>query len=133
MTRKIGRSCEAMEERKKILYVDDDERTLNVVGKFLISKGFEVFTSTSPFVGPLLLEKKPNLVILDIAMPLLTGDKIADILVNQGYAADMPILFFSGENPDKAERMASRIPNATFLPKQSGLDSLLREICSILS
>jgi DNA-binding response OmpR family regulator len=122
-----------MEERKKILYVDDDERTLNVVGKFLISKGYEVFTSTSPFVGPLLLEKKPNLVILDIVMPLLTGDKIADILVNQGYAVDTPILFFSGESPEKAERMASRIPNATFLAKQSGLDSLLREVRSILS
>ena len=121
-----------MSARRRILYVDDDERTLNVVGKFLLSKGYEVFTSTSPFVGPLLEEKKPDLIILDIAMPLLSGDKIADILVSQGSAGDSPILFFSGESPEKAERLTERIPNSSFLAKHTGLDALLEKIRSLV-
>lgn len=121
-----------IETRKKVLYVDDDERTLNVVSKYLITNGFKVFTSTSPFVAPILEEKRPDLVILDIAMPLLTGDKIADILVNQGYARSTPILFFSGEPEEKIRRIAGRVPNSRFVTKQSGLESLLDEIRTIL-
>lgn len=118
--------------RKKVLYVDDDERTLNVVAKYLITNGYEVFTSTSPFVAPILEEKQPDLIILDVEMPLLTGDKIADILVNQGYARYTPILFFSGEPEDKIRRIAGRVPDARFVTKQSGLDALLGEIRTIL-
>ena len=119
--------------RKKILYVDDDERTLNVVSKYLNSNGYEVFVSTSPFIGPILESKGPDLVILDIAMPLLSGDRIADILLNQGYAATTPILFFSGEPEEKIGRAADRYPNAGYVKKESGLEALLEKIRMILA
>lgn len=129
-----GNHGERMQKkRKKVLYVDDDERTLNIVAKYLISNGFEVHTSTSPFVANLLEENKPDLVILDIAMPLLSGDKMADILLSQGYAEQIPILFFSGEEPEKIERISRRIPGSSYVTKQSGLDILVEKLRSRLS
>ena len=118
--------------RKKILYVDDDESTLNVVSKFLISKNFKVLTSTTPFVAPILEEEKPDLLILDISMPLLSGDRLADILFQQGYAKTTPILFFSGEPREKVERISGRLPDSTYVTKESGLEVLLAEIRRIL-
>ena len=118
--------------RKKILYVDDDESTLNVVSKFLISKNFKVLTSTTPFVAPLLEEEKPDLLILDISMPLLSGDRLADILFQQGYAKTIPILFFSGEPREKVERISGRLPDSTYVTKESGLEVLLAEIRRLL-
>jgi CheY-like chemotaxis protein len=114
--------------RKRILYVDDDESTLTIVSKFLISAGYEVETTTTPFIAPLLTSKRPDLIILDINMPLLSGDRIADILANQGYSDTAHLIFFSGEAPEKARRIATRHPGAAYVSKQSGLDSLLRQV-----
>jgi CheY-like chemotaxis protein len=117
-----------MKERKKILCVDDDEHTLNIVSKFLISQGYRVLTSSSPFIAPLLEKEKPDLIVLDISMPLLSGDRIADILTQQGYTETIPIVFFSGEAPKKIERIVSRVPGSTFVLKESGLDTLASRI-----
>lgn len=122
-----------MRERKKILCVDDDEHTLNIVSKFLISQGYKVLTSSNPFVAPLLEEEKPDLIVLDIAMPLLSGDRIADILTHQGYTETIPIVFFSGESAKKIERIVSRVPGSTFVLKESGLDTLASRIRHALS
>lgn len=118
--------------RKRIIYVDDDERTLNIVSKFLITAGYEVETTTSPFIAPLLTSIKPDLIILDINMPLLSGDRIADILSNQGYSDTAHLIFFSSEAPEKARRIATRHPGSAYVSKQSGLDDLLRQIESML-
>ena len=117
-----------MEKRRRVLCVDDDEKTLNVLGKFLISKGYEVFTSSSPFVAPIMEEKGPDLVILDLNMPLLPGDRIAEVLARQGYASKVPFLFFSSEPPEKIERVAKRFSRADWLSKTDGLDCLLLKV-----
>jgi len=122
-----------MKTRKKLLYVDDDESTLNVVSKFLISKGFEVLTSTNPFVAPTLVKEAPDLLILDINMPLLSGDRIADVLTRQKYTDKIPIVFFSSEPVEKIERIAGRIPAASYVTKQSGLEQLAIKIRAILA
>jgi two-component system alkaline phosphatase synthesis response regulator PhoP len=122
-----------MKTRKKLLYVDDDEPTLNIVSKFLISKGFEVLTSTNPFVAPTLEKEAPDLLILDINMPLLSGDRIADILARQKYTDTIPIVFFSSEPMEKIARIAGRIPTASYVTKESGLEQLVSKIRSILA
>ncbi len=119
--------------RRKVLYIDDDERTLNVVSKYLITKGYEVFTSTSPFVAPIMEQEKPDLVVLDLNMPLLPGDRIAEILHRQGYTATIPLIFFSSESKEKIERIAGRFAHADWVSKQSGLDQLLLKIRTMLA
>lgn len=118
--------------RKRILYVDDDESTLTIVSKFLISAGYEVETTTTPFIAPLLTSKRPDLIILDINMPLLSGDRIADVLSRQGYADNIPIIFFSSEPVEKIERVADRIPGASYVTKTGGLEQLVNKIRATL-
>ncbi len=119
--------------RRRILYIDDDERTLNVVSRFLVSRGYEVFVSTSPFVAPVMEKEKPDLVILDLNMPLLPGDRIAEILERQGYTDAVPLLFFSSEPQEKIERVARQFGRADWLSKQSGLEQLLLKIKLLLT
>ena len=117
-----------MSGQVKILYVEDDERTLNVVSKFLLSQGYAVVGTTSPFIAPLLEEEKPDLLLLDIAMPLLSGERLAEVLTRQGCIDKVPILFFSGKPPEMVREIASHFGNASYLTKQRGLDALLERI-----
>jgi DNA-binding response OmpR family regulator len=114
--------------KTKVLFVDDDERTLNIVAKHLASKGYEVLTSTSPFVAPILEKEEPDILILDINMPLLSGDRIADIISSQGYTDNMPIVFFSSIPQEVIESISSRFPTAVYVPKQNGLDALTSKL-----
>jgi DNA-binding response OmpR family regulator len=59
---------------KTILVVDDDPSILRAVEAFLKIKGFRVLTSLDPAEGfKMANDKKPDLIISDIAMPGIDG------------------------------------------------------------
>lgn len=80
----------------KILVVDDDFRTLKLVGLVLDQEGYDVLAAGSGEEG---LEKAraqdPDLVILDIRMPGLDGYEVAQRLRSDPATADVPILMLT--------------------------------------
>lgn len=82
---------------KRILVVDDDQRTLKLVGLILDREGYDVTAVQSGAEG---LEKaraqSPDLVILDVMMPGLNGYEVAHQLRSDPLTADVPILMLTG-------------------------------------
>jgi two-component system cell cycle response regulator len=80
----------------KILVVDDDFRTLKLVGLVLDQEGYDVIAAESGEEG---LEKaraqNPDLIILDILMPGLDGYEVAQRLRSDPATADVPILMLT--------------------------------------
>jgi DNA-binding response OmpR family regulator len=80
----------------KILVVDDDFRTLKLVGLVLDQEGYDVLAAESGEEG---LEKAraqdPDLIILDIRMPGLDGYEVAQRLRSDPATADVPILMLT--------------------------------------
>jgi CheY-like chemotaxis protein len=82
--------------RKKILIVDDDAHI-----QFLLSKEFadEGYETASAFNGKeavkiLELDKKPNLIIMDIRMPQMNGlETIGNIISKR---KNIPVIIYSG-------------------------------------
>jgi CheY-like chemotaxis protein len=59
---------------KKILLVDDDTPTLQVLQMALKKNGYHTNIESDPFVAFQMIEKsKPDLIILDLMMPQMTG------------------------------------------------------------
>jgi two-component system KDP operon response regulator KdpE len=84
---------------KKVLTIDDDPGFLNLVDNVLSSKGFKVFKASGGQEGlKVIYAEKPDMVILDVAMPEMDGwqtcRRIRDI-------ADIPIIMLTGKQ--KAE------------------------------
>ncbi len=82
-----------MKQRPKILLVDDDVDLVKVMSGALESKAYEVIVAYNGQEG---LEKarkeKPDLVILDILMPVADGFTFADEFRKDQSLAKIPVL-----------------------------------------
>jgi CheY-like chemotaxis protein len=75
------RSRRAGRERLLVLVVDDDELTLEVTRERLERLGLDVATRQQPLgTSRWILENKPDLVLLDLQMPALTGAELARLI-----------------------------------------------------
>jgi DNA-binding response OmpR family regulator len=79
----------------EILLIDDDEDVRNTLYEMLVELGYAVRCAATGSSGLELLEdQKPDLVLLDFAMPQMTGAEVA-ALMRQKHPV-LPIIFISG-------------------------------------
>jgi CheY-like chemotaxis protein len=65
----------------KALIVDDDSVAATICAAVLEDLGFQVEIRTSPFgTGAYIQQKQPDIVLLDVQMPGLSGDQIAQMI-----------------------------------------------------
>ena len=82
---------------KKILVVDDEEVMRSFLSDILADAGYNVQVAATGGEALELVQKlQPNLIILDIVMPDMSGDKVAAILRENPSTAKIPIIFLSG-------------------------------------
>ena len=86
-----------MESKKKILLVDDEEDfSFFVKGNLENTGEFDVLVTTSGKEGiKLAREKKPDLIFLDINMPEMSGDEVAQILSSRPETKEIPVVFLT--------------------------------------
>ncbi|PIQ88707.1 MAG: hypothetical protein COV72_07200 [Candidatus Omnitrophica bacterium CG11_big_fil_rev_8_21_14_0_20_42_13] len=63
-----------VEQKIKIIVVDDEASVRDVIGSYFTVKGFEVFTAESGEKAlPIIIEKKPEIMLLDLNLIGMTG------------------------------------------------------------
>jgi CheY-like chemotaxis protein len=81
---------------KKILFVEDDVLIARVYSQKLTAEGFEVILAQDGLVAvQRLREVKPDLVVLDLLMPKLTGVDVLKFMRQQPDLKDTRIIVFS--------------------------------------
>lgn len=105
--------------QKRVLVVDDSEIVLDMARQALEEEGFEVVTATSAMEANeyIFCENKPALIIMDVMLPMLDGDKKAKMLKENELTREIPILLLSSK-PENELR---------WLVKESGADGFLRK------
>ncbi|OIP91222.1 MAG: hypothetical protein AUK24_03310 [Syntrophaceae bacterium CG2_30_49_12] len=88
---------EAPPTKKKILLIDDEEDFCFFVKLNLEKTGkFEVMTTTSGSRGIVMASKEhPDLILLDIIMPEMSGGQVAEQLLDSPKTKNIPILFIT--------------------------------------
>lgn len=88
--------------KKKVLVVDDDPDILDLLDIILADQGFEVAKAGN---GEKALEKiqknPPDLLIVDLKMPKLSGDKVCEKLREDVLLRHMPIIMLTGKSEVK--------------------------------
>jgi two-component system phosphate regulon response regulator PhoB len=97
-------------EKKKILVVDDEPDVTELVAYNLKTKGFHVETLNDATASIAKARNyHPDLIILDIMMPHLSGIQICRIFRNDNKLARIPIIFLTAkaEPQDRIEGLES--------------------------
>lgn len=80
--------------KKKILVVDDDEIFIEIIKAWLLDNNYEVTTAKNGNEGYEKCKRfRPDAVILDILMPDMDGDEVAERIKNDPGIKNTPIIF----------------------------------------
>lgn len=118
---------------RRIVVVDDEPSVGVAVRALLAPEGFEVDTPLDPQAAlPELLRSAPDLVILDVNMPGMSGWELCSLLRRQSTTRTVPVLFLTGRQEVRDRITAMQVGGSDYLSKPFGADELRRKVRSLL-
>ena len=85
--------------KKIILFVDDEADILELTAKRLRLSGYEVLTASTGKQALEILEKNvPDLILLDIMIPDISGLEVCDKIKDRKSLAGVPVVFFTAKD-----------------------------------
>ncbi len=118
---------------ERILLVDDEKPILDLVKQILIRFGYAI-TSFDVSIDALSCFKKSpslfDLVITDMTMPGLSGDKLVENIKN--IRPEIPVILCTGFSEQNVQEKTNEFKPDKVLMKPAGKDELLRTIRGLL-
>lgn len=120
--------------KKRILVVDDSEIVLVMAREALESGGFEVVTALSArevdaFIAS---QRIPDLIIMDVMLPGLEGDKKARMLKDNKLTRSIPILLLSSKPDVELQRLTIESGADGFIRKPFGHQMLVAKVREVV-
>ncbi|MDY0360753.1 MAG: response regulator [Desulforegulaceae bacterium] len=92
---------ETKEKQPLIMVVDDNSKNLQVVGKILYKNGYDLsLLGDGKSVLELAREKQPDLILLDIMMPVMDGFEVCQLLKNDELTKNIPVIFLTAKTDE---------------------------------
>lgn len=89
---------------RKVLVVDDESSICELIKLALSGKGFDVITASTGEEGvKLVKESSPDLVLLDMTMPDISGTEAARKMKETEPGKNVPIIIMSGRGTTESE------------------------------
>jgi len=127
-----NRKGEKMQKAKKIIIVDDNAANLSV-GRNLLKSYYEVFPVPSAArLFDLLSKFIPDLILLDVNMPEMSGYEAIVILKTDPRYMEIPIVFLTAKNDEESEMEGFDLGAADYITKPFSGPLLLRRIANQL-
>ena len=119
---------------KRVLLAEDDPDTATAI-KAALEERLPI-TVDHVTNGALVLDQifatHPDLVILDVSMPGLSGIDVFDLLRGSASFIDLPVLFLTAM-PDRAEQAFARFGVSDVMAKPFDCDALARRVDDMLA
>jgi CheY-like chemotaxis protein len=118
----------------KILIVDDSPSSLKLMERIVATLGHEVATHLGPFGTVSEVSRwRPDVVLLDLEMPGLRGDSLAELISRPLPDGHTPVLVFvSGVEPEALEHASKRTKVRAALRK-GGASEMKAQLAKLLA
>jgi two-component system, chemotaxis family, response regulator PixG len=123
-----GKNCKQL-----IACIDDSPTVCKALEEILTPHGYEVLSILDPLSGfKLLLEKRPDLIFLDLMMPNTNGYEVCTFLRKSPVFRDIPIVMLTGQDGVIDRLRAKMVGSTEFLSKPAEATKVLQVVHKLL-
>lgn len=118
-----------MENRKKILIVDDEQDIVESLKFVLEVSGFTCYCAYNGEDGlRMAKELTPDLIILDVMMPKINGYKISRLLKYDKKYKDIPIIMVTARSQEEDKLIGEETGADEYITKPFDLDFVVERV-----
>lgn len=126
-------SVEQVITAPSILIVDDIESNRLLLRRILSGRGYEIEEASSASLAlTMMRERRPSLVLMDIRMPVLDGDKAIRLMREDKSLASIPVIAITANVVEGEKERLLEIGANDFISKPFMRDDILVKVASLL-
>ena len=113
----------------KILLIEDEDGLRQSLLMMLMAEGYDVLSADNGSIGvDLAMSEYPDLIICDLRMPRLSGDRVLDILRQESITEQTPFICISSQDQHTAPSPVKDLAQNNYLQKPFSRQDLLGAI-----
>lgn len=117
----------------KILIIEDDKDIVEMLKYNLMEEGYDIITALNGEDGIALARKeRPNIIILDIMLPIIDGFEVCRMIKNDDITADIPIIILSAKSQETDKIVGLELGADDYVTKPFSPRELIARIRAIL-
>ncbi|HOY08916.1 MAG TPA: response regulator [Candidatus Omnitrophota bacterium] len=121
-------------KRGRILIIDDDQGVLKLVETLLGAQGYNVSSTNDAARGlEMAIRTTPDLVVLDVMMPIINGFNICRLLKSQEIAMRIPVILLTSRTSEEDFVIGQEVGANAYLPKPIDTKLFLEKVRELLS
>ncbi|MBL7071539.1 MAG: EAL domain-containing protein [Candidatus Omnitrophica bacterium] len=118
--------------KNHILLVDDEVDYVETLSMILQTRGYTVSKAYSSEEGLKKAKEKPNLILLDVNIPTVSGYEVCNKLRQDDATKHIPIIILTGKNMPKDKVEGLKIGADDYITKSYNLEELFARIEALL-
>lgn len=117
----------------RVLVIDDDELTSAILQELLEARDYEVYVAEDGDGGLELARKvKPDLILLDMVMPKMTGFEVLPLLRSHPITKETPVIALTGATTSASRDDAHLAGCDIYVTKPINKENLFRAIDQLI-
>ena len=113
----------------KVLLIDDSELVKDLLAETLEPAGYELAWLESPMLLAVTMRKEqPDMVLMDVNMPAISGDKAMQLAQQFGTTRAVPVLYHSSRPAEDLRELVTKTGADGFVEKGCSSAELLRQV-----
>lgn len=122
-----------MGDRRSVLVVDDERDLLELVAYNLKRAGYDVLSASNGRQAlDLIVQAKPDLVLLDVMLPELSGTEVASRVRANPLTAATPIIMLTAKGEEIDQVVGLAVGADDYVPKPFSMKVLLARVEAVL-
>ena len=117
----------------RILVVDDDRAHVKLMESVLGSEGYSVILCDEAPCGlEIAMKKQPDLIVLDVMMPIINGFNICRLMKSEETCKHIPIILLTSRVTEEDRRIGQEVGADAYLLKPLNTEEFLYKVKELL-